>query len=109
MKEEKYKLEDKTEARTVKLDDGRELTVTYLHRPNVVGDRSAYTGLPIWVGETVAKANLDGGTEIETVAYCWLKEPYTYSRGRVVSTGRLLKELHLSTSLAEQVKTEIKE
>ena len=109
MKEEKYKLEDKTEARTVKLDDGRELAVTYLHRPNVVGDRSAYTGLPIWVGETVAKANLDGGTEIETVAYCWLKEPYTYSRGRVVSTGRLLKELHLSTSLAEQVKTEIKE
>lgn len=106
MKEEKYKLEDKKEARTVTLDDGRELAVAYLHRPNVVGDRSAYTGLPIWVGETVAKASLDGETEIETTAYCWLREPYTYSRGRVVSTGRLLKKLHLPTLLAEQVEEE---
>jgi len=104
MKRKYEKVEDKEEARTVKLDDGRELAVTYLHRPNVVGNRSEFTGLPIWVGETVAKASLDGGTEIETTAYCWLKEPYTYSRGRVVSTGRLLKELHLPTSLAEQVK-----
>lgn len=97
-------IENKEETRTIKLEDGKEMKVAYEHRPNVVGPRSDYTGLPIWVGQTFAKGSINGGTEVETVANCWLKEPYTYSRGRVVSTGRLLKQLRQPTSLAEQVK-----
>jgi len=99
-------LEDKEEERIVKTEDGKEIAIKYFHKPNVVGRRSVYTGLPIWVGETIAKASIDGGTTIETEAKCWLNEPYTYNRGRVVSTGRVLKEFNLSTSLAEQVKAE---
>lgn len=106
MKKEKYEvnLKEKQETRTVVTKDKKKLEIEYSHLPNVVGPRSAYTGLPVWVGETTAKGNLDGGTEVETIANCWLKEPFTYSRARVVSTGRLLKQLHLPTSLAEQVK-----
>jgi len=100
-------LKEKEETRTVKIQEGEELLVEYLHEPNIVGLRSVYTGLPIWVGRTTAKASKDDGTVIEDVANCWLKEPYTYSRGRVVSTGRLLKQLRLPTLLAEQVKDEI--
>ena len=105
MKENKYDevLKDLEEKRTVKTEDGKEVEVEYEHKPNVIGRRSVYTGLPIWVGETTAKGNLDGGTEVVTVAKCWLREPYTYSRGRIVSTGRILKQLGLPTSLAEQV------
>jgi len=110
-RKEKYveSLEDKEEERIVKTEDGKEIIIEYFHKPNVVGNRSVCTGLPIWVGETIAKASIDGGTEIETVAKCWLNEPYIYSRGRVVSTGRILKQFKLPTSLVEQVKTEIKE
>lgn len=102
---EKYeaKLEAKEEKRTIFVGE-KELSLKFYHNPNVVGPRSEHTGLPIWVGETVAKGNLDGGTEVETVAYCWTNEPYTYSRGRVVSTGRLLKQLGLPTLLTDQVK-----
>lgn len=97
-------LEDETtEQRTLKTEKG-ELTITYTHTPNVVGKRSKYTGLPIWVGTTHAVGSINGGTSIETESKCWLNEPFTYSRGRVVSTGRLLKQLGLPTSLAEQVK-----
>lgn len=96
-------LKDLKEKRTVKTEDGKEVEVQYEHKPNVV-KRSFETGLPIWVGKTIARGNLDGGTEIEVEAKCWLKEPYTYSRGRVVSTGRLLKQFKLPTKLADQVK-----
>jgi len=105
MKEKTYEevLKDLKEKRTVKTEDGKEVEVQYEHKPNAV-KRSFETGLPIWVGKTIAKGNLDGGTEIEVEAKCWVNEAYTYSQGRVVSTGRLLKGLHLPTSLAEQVK-----
>ena len=96
------------ETRTIKADANVglkvDLVIEYDHQPNVIGPRSEYNGLPIWVGYTKATASVNGGTAIETVAYCWLKEPFTYSRGRVVSTGRLLKELKLPTYLAKQVK-----
>ena len=97
-------LKDKKEKRTVKTKDGKEVEIEYEHSPNVVGRRSKYTGLPIWVGETSAKGNYDGGTEVVTVAKCWLNEPFTYNRGRIVSTGRILKQLGLPTELTEQVK-----
>lgn len=104
---EKYKeyLRDKEEKRKIETPDGV-LEIKYQHYPNRVGRRSAYNGLPIWVGKTHAIASIDGGTTVETEAKCWLKEPFTYSRARVVSTGRLLKQLNLPTSLAEQVKGE---
>ena len=96
------------ETRTIKADESVglkiDLVIEYHHQPNVVGPRSDYTGLPIWVGKTTAKTSVNGGTAIETIAYCWLREPFTYSRGRVVSTGRLLKELEYPTYLAKQVK-----
>jgi len=92
------KLKDKEETRTVKAGKAK-VEIAYKHQPNVVGPRSKYTGLPIWVGKTEANAN-----GITVVAFCWLNEPYTYDRGRIVTTGRLMKELGLPTSLAEQVK-----
>ena len=97
------KLEEKEEKRTIYVEK-KELLVTFYHNPNVVGPRSTHTGLPIWVGETVAKGSLDGGTVVETIANCWVNEPYTYTRARVVSAGRLLKQLKLPTELAEQMK-----
>jgi len=105
MTKEKYPeyLEELEETRTLQTEKG-ELEITYKHMPNVVGKRSKHTGLPIWVGTTTAKASINGGTAEETEAKCWLNEPFTYSRGRVVSTGRLLKQFGLPTSLAEQVK-----
>jgi hypothetical protein len=99
----KENIKDATETRTVKTEKG-DVKITYEHTPNVVGKRSKYTGLPIWIGTTKASGSLNGGTQVETEAKCWLKEPFTYQRGRVVTTGRLLKELGLPTSLAEQVK-----
>jgi len=102
---EKYKeyIEDKKEKRKIETPEGV-LEIEYQHYPNLVGRRSKYNGLPIWVGKTHAKASHNGGTTVETEAKCWLKEPFTYSRARVVSTGRLLKQLNLPTSLAEKVK-----
>lgn len=103
---EKYEavLEDREEKRTIKTDDGKEVEVKYKHYPSVVGPRSIHTGLPIWVGKTEANGCLDGGTQIDVEARCWTHEPYSYSQARVVSTGRLLKQLGLPTNLAEQVK-----
>lgn len=103
-KEYETVFEDLKEKRVLKVGDKKEIEVKYEHRPNVVGPRSKSNGLPIWVGETTATGNLDGGTEITAQAKCWLKEPYDYSQARVVATGRLLKQLGLPTSLAEQVK-----
>lgn len=97
-KQYEEKVKDMKEKRKVKVEAGEDIDIEYKHYPNIVGPRSKYTGLPIWVGKTEATAN---GTTVN--AYCWLKEPYTYSRGRVVTTGRLLKQFGLSTSLAEQV------
>jgi len=109
MEKETYEevLKDLKEKRTVKTEDGKKVEVQYEHKPNDV-KRSFETGLPIWVGKTIAKGSIDGGTEIEVEAKCWVNESFTFSQGRVVSTGRLLKQLGLPTSLAEQVKAEIK-
>ena len=103
MKKYEANLETRNEACVILTEDGKKIDIKYRHRPNAVGPRSNYKGLPIWVGETEATATLDNGTEVTAVAKCWLKEPFTYSRGRVVSTGRLLKELGLPTKLAMQV------
>jgi len=97
-------LEDREEERVLKTEDGKEVEIKYEHYPSVVGPRSVYTGLPIWVGKTEANGCLDGGTSIDVEARCWTHEPYSYSQARVVSTGRLLKQLGLPTKLAEQVK-----
>lgn len=86
------------ETRVVKTQEGREIEVKFVHDPNV-GRRSIYNGMPIWTGQTTAEAN---GIKVD--AKCWAKEPFTYSRARVVTAGRLLKKMGLPTDLAEQVK-----
>ena len=97
-------LEDTEEKKIIKTDEGTEILVTFQHYPNIVGPRSKYTGLPIWVGKTVASATLNGGTSHEVEAKCWTHEPFDFSQARVVSAGRLMKEFNLPTLLAEQVK-----
>lgn len=91
-------LRDVRETRTI--DAGvKKIEIEFSHYPNMVGKRSKFTGLPIWVGKTVA--NAPGATE---EALCWVNEPYAYAWGRVVSAGRVLKKLGLSTKLAEQAR-----
>ena len=96
------KLEEKEEKRTIFIGK-KELLITFCHFPNVVGPRSAHTGLPIWVGETIATGSLDGGAVVETIANCWVNEPFSFTRARVVTAGRLLKQLKLPTELADQM------
>lgn len=103
MKKYEANLEKKEEEAVIE-HNGKIVHVKYLHEPNVVGPRSEYTGLPIWVGLTTASTNVDGGTQIDVLAKCWMNEPFQYSQARVVSTGRLLKKLGLPTNLAEKVK-----
>ena len=97
-------LKDKTEENgAVKLDGEKVLEIKYTHYPNVVGPRSRYKGLPIWVGKTEAVGTIDG--EVKKVeSMCWVNEPFTYERARYVCTGRLLKAFGLPTSLADQIK-----
>jgi hypothetical protein len=95
----KENLKDKKEEKVVKAEDNKEIVVQYKHYPNVVGKRSVYTGLPIWVGKTEAEAN-----GIKAEAKCWVGEPYSYDQARVVVTGRILKQMGLPTKLAEQVR-----
>jgi hypothetical protein len=95
-------LKDLQESRKINTFMG-ELTIDYTHEPNVVGERNTYTGLLIWVGKTTAKTTVNGKV-YETVAKCWVNEPFTYSRARIVATGRLLKKVMLPTSIADQVK-----
>jgi len=103
-------LEDETiEERDIKLESGKKLTIKYTHQPNIVGPRSKYTGLPIWIGKTEAHGRIvdqhdKPGFAKTSEAFCWLQEPYDYSQARVVTTGRLLKAFNLPTKLAEQVK-----
>lgn len=96
-------LRDLDEKRTLKVPRLKTLVIEYHHRPNHVGPRSTYTGLPIWVGYTKAEAS-DGKNFAEAEAKCWTDEPFDYSQARVVVTGRILKQLKLSTAWAEQVK-----
>ena len=96
-------LQDVDEKRTINVQKQKTVVIEYHHRPNEVGPRSTYTGLPIWVGKTMAEASF-GKEHAEAVAYCWMFEPFDYSQARVVVTGRILKKLKFSTSLAEQVK-----
>lgn len=91
-------LKDLKEVRKIEVD-GKEIEIQYRHKPNVVGKRSKFTGLPIWVGYTEAECN---GKKAQ--AKCWVGEPYTYSQARVVVTGRILKQMKLPTELAEQVR-----
>jgi len=95
-------LQDKDEKRVIETS-GHKMVIEYHHRPNHVGPRSTYTGLPIWVGYTKAEAS-DGKSFAEDEAKCWTDEPFNYSQARIVVTGRLLKKLNLPTSLAEQIK-----
>lgn len=95
-------LQDLEEERSLKIGK-QKLVIKYYHQPNVVGERNVYNGLPIWVGKTIAKAQYNGKTN-EAEAKCWLQEPFTYSRARVVTTGRILKQLNLPTNLSEQVR-----
>ncbi len=91
-------LEDVQETRTI--DAGvKKIEIKFSHYPNVVGTRSKFTGLPIWVGKTVANAPGATGESL-----CWVNEPYSYAWGRVVATGRVLKKLGLPTDLAEQAR-----
>jgi len=86
------------ETRVIKTQKGKEIEIKFVHNPNV-GRRSIITGMPIWSGQTTAEAN---GIKVD--AKCWAKEPFTYARARVVTTGRILKKMGLPTILAEQVK-----
>lgn len=95
-------LKDLKEARKIKTFMG-ELTIEYSHEPNVVGERNNYNGLLIWVGKTTAKTTVNGKV-YESVTKCWVNEPFTYSRARIVATGRLLKKIMLPTEIAEQVR-----
>ena len=92
-------LGDVRETRTIDAGNGKKIEIEFSHFPNVVGTRSKFTGLPIWIGKTVA--NAPGATE---ESLCWVNEPYSYAWGRVVATGRVLKKLGLPTSLAEQAR-----
>lgn len=96
-------LKSKKEERTI--DDGKhKFVVEYNHYPNAVGPRSKYTGLPIWVGKTIARGPYADDQAKEVVAKCWTDEPFDYDQARFIATGRLLKALGLPTSLADQVK-----
>jgi len=98
LKEQKtitYSLENKKEE--------YKLIITFDHKPNIVGPRSEYNGLPIWIGKTIATAKFDGKT-IKKEAFCWLNEPFQYEQARVVCAGRILKAAKLPTALSEQVK-----
>jgi len=98
-KEYKEDLEDVQETCIIDAGNGKKIEIDFSHFPNVAGKRSKFTGLPIWVGKTKARA-----LGVEAVALCWVKEPYSYERGRYVTAGRILKKLGLPTSLAEQVR-----
>lgn len=100
-KYEEY-VEEKTETREINTKRGK-LVIEYKHMPNVV-KRSQYTGLPVWIGKTEATGTLNGGTAIDTEAKCWAHEPWDFSRARVVTTGRILKQLNLPTCWADLVK-----
>ena len=105
MKNEMYEsnLKDLKEERSLSVED-KKIAIKYKHYPNIVGPRSEYHGVPIWVGKTEAEAFIEGKTVATAEARCWLYEPFSYSQARVVVTGRLLKKIHLPTKLAEQVK-----
>ena len=103
---EKIYFEDKKDERVINVDKKTKLKIEYEFKPNEVGPRNSQTGLLIWVGKTIAKASLNGGTEKEVEAKCWIRDPYSMEIGREVVTGILLKELELPTKLAEQVKAE---
>lgn len=77
-----------------------EIIIRYEHQPNSVGPRSEYTGLPVWVGRTLAEAFVNGKSVARVEAKCWMYEPFNYSQARIVSTGRILKKLKLPTDLA---------
>lgn len=96
-------LRDVDEKREIKIPKQKTVVIEFHHRPNEVGPRSKYTGLPIWVGRTKAEAS-NGNKFAEAEAFCWTFEPYDYSQARVVVAGRILKKMKLPTSLAEQVK-----
>jgi hypothetical protein len=107
MNKEQYEthLQDVDEKREIKIPSTQKtLVIHFHHRPNEVGPRSTYTGLPIWVGRTKAEANGVGLNFVEAEAFCWTLEPFDYSQARVVVAGRILKKLKLPTSLTEQVK-----
>jgi len=107
---EKYNdiLEDIEELGVINVNQDEKIDISFSHHPNVVGPRSKYTGLPIWVGLTVATAVLrdDAGVQdkCQTKAFCWINEPFDYSRARIVTAGRALKIFGYPTKLADQVK-----
>lgn len=106
MKNEKMyesNLKDLKEERSISTKD-KKIDIKYKHYPNIVGPRSEYHGVPIWVGKTDAEAFIDGKQVATAEARCWMYEPFNYAQARVVVTGRILKKLNLPTLLAEQVK-----
>lgn len=92
-------LKDLKEERHVHTED-KEIVIKYEHQPSIVGPRSEYHGLPIWVGKTNAEAFVNGKSIAKVEAKCWSSEPFTYSRARVVTTGRILKKLKLPRDIA---------
>ena len=101
---EKIYFENKEDERVINVDEKTKLKIEYEFKPNEVGPRNSQTGLLIWVGKTKAKASLNGGTAKEVETKCWIRDPYNMEIGREIVTGLLLKELHLPTLLADQVK-----
>jgi len=95
----KEKLEYSTEEIRSIIADNQEIEIRYLFEPNIVGPRSKYTGLPIWIGRTTAT---HGTTGVEI--HCAREEPFDVDQAIYIATGKLLKKMNLSTKLAEQVK-----
>jgi len=98
--EYKEKLEYSTEeVRTILVEEGQRMEIRYVFEPNIVGPRSKYTGLPIWIGRTIATSGKQG-VEI----YCAREEPFDVDQAIYIATGKLLKKMNLPTQLADQVK-----
>jgi len=105
-KEEMYEsiLPERVERKGKLVVNKKTYEISYTHYPNYVR-RSKFDGLPRSVGKTFAKIVTDG-TAYEAEAECWVMEPFTFERGELVVTGRLLKSMGLPTVLAEKVKVE---
>lgn len=103
----KEKYEEKIERKGTLEHMEKVYDIEYTHFPNYV-QRSRYTGLPTSVGKTVAEIKEKSGKTYKAEAKCWVMEPFTFERGEYVVTGRLLKQIGLPTSIAENVKMEKK-
>jgi len=86
---------------TIKTEN-MEINIVFIHNPSI-GERSPYNGKALWLGDTTANTKV-GNISYTAHAKCWIGEPFSYSRGRYISTGRILKEIGLDTKLAKQVR-----